>query len=175
MCVCIHNPTSCFLCSTKRGGDGLSHLLPHPDTLSREECTVRINRLRSRMRPRFTISLINGNYPKLTERFPPPPHPALADMKNPGEASVFFTTSSSPSGSRAWMLDVGCWMFSLRDFSSLRSLCVPTEIACLLVVTAVLLITWGISINSFDVRGKAGNVLGELISTCYISPLFSLD
>ncbi|XP_075893243.1 protein FAM3C [Nelusetta ayraudi] len=68
------------------------------------------------MRPSFTILLINGNYPKLTERSPPP-HPALADMKNP-------------------------------------------EIACLLVVTAVLLITWGISINSFDVRGKAGNVLG---------------
>lgn len=115
--MCIHNPTSCFLCSTKRGGDGLSHLLPHPDALSREECTVRINRLRSRMRPRFTISLINGNYPKLTKCFPLP-HPALADMKNPGEASVFFYHQQQPQ--RQPGLDVGCWMLDvcLRDFIS---------------------------------------------------------
>lgn len=35
-------------------------------------------------------------------------------------------------------------------------------------VIAVLLITWGISINSFDVQEKARNILGELISTYYI-------
>ncbi len=38
----------------------------------------------------------------------------------------------------------------------------------LAVVIAVLLITWGISINLFDVQEKARNILGELISTYYI-------
>lgn len=72
------------------------------------------------------------------------------------------------------MSDVERWMFDCES-SSLCSLCVPTEFACLLAVAAILLIAWGISIDSFDVRAKAGNVLGELISTCCISSLFSLD
>lgn len=60
-------------------------------------------------------------------------------------------------------------MFCLESFTPTH-LCVRlTEIVCLLVVTAVLLIAWAISINPFDVHEKARNVLGELISTYYIS------
>lgn len=43
----------------------------------------------------------------------------------------------------------------------------------LLAVAATLLITWRISINCFDVREKASNILGKLISAYYISCLLS--
>lgn len=50
--------------------------------------------------------------------------------------------------------------------SSLYSLWL-TAVLHLAAVIAVLLITWGISINLVDVQEKARNILGELISTYY--------
>lgn len=154
-------------CAAQRGEETDCHTSCHIQAPSPvRSARYKLTRLRWRMRRRHVLHYhwLTGTTPSSSSAFPPPDSAGSGwHEKSRWGSSFFFYHQRQQPGP-------GC-----RKTSSLHLLCVPTEIACLLVVTAALLITWGISINSFDVRGKAGNVLGELISTCYISPLFSLD
>lgn len=114
-CVCAFIIPHPAFCVAQRGEGTDCHTSCHIQTLSPvRSAWYEQAALADVATPRFTISLINGNYPKLTERFPPP-HPALADMKNPGEASLFLPPAAAPAaaGPGGWMLAV-----CLRDFIS---------------------------------------------------------
>lgn len=90
-----------FCVAQRRGGDGLSRPPVTAPHFSHEERTAPVNRLRWRIAvtPSCTISLINFERPGARRALPP--HPALADMKYTGEASVCFQQQQQG-------LDVGC-------------------------------------------------------------------